>query len=221
LLTAERNVAICHPLHVNQIATLPRVRVASVLVWVFAVLFNNTLFWESLYAVIPVENQPETYSYITNTKTYVIVFKVVLRILVNTVLPFILMTFFTARVLLKMSRSFEEQKKFVGKTEKEVAEMGKRAARLRRTRVVLVSIIVTFVVLDLTTPAAWCLMPTLYDFPPPQIYTLYYAQHKMEYVQYICQVTKSCLNYFLFGVAGKKYREVIKNACSCKRGRNV
>jgi len=46
LLTADRYIAICRPLHAAQYSTLPRLRTAVAVIWVLAITFNLPRFFE-------------------------------------------------------------------------------------------------------------------------------------------------------------------------------
>ena len=56
LLTADRYIAICRPLHAAQYSTLPRLRGAITVLWVLAVTYNLPAFFEIKVAEVEVDH---------------------------------------------------------------------------------------------------------------------------------------------------------------------
>jgi 7 transmembrane receptor (rhodopsin family) len=77
LICAERYIAVCYPVHINRFATLPCVKAAVVVVWLFALLFNVPRYIENI--VVTGYDQVNTYD---------IAYLVVIRAIFTTLLPF-------------------------------------------------------------------------------------------------------------------------------------
>lgn len=216
LITAERYVAVCYPLHVSRYVSLPRVRAAVAVIWLLAILFNTLFLFDNFINVISNDFSNEfIYRSLATNPYYIVVYKVTLRSVVNTFLPFALLTFFTVRILTKLSESLEETLLLSQNSAKDIKM---KLLKHRRTTVTLTIIVIVFVVLDV--PIILSNVIDAINYKWRSTTDFYFLQGLLniintfvEYLAYFILVIKSTLNFFIFCLTGKKYRQVLRDAC--------
>jgi 7 transmembrane receptor (rhodopsin family) len=222
LITWERYVAVCFPMHVSRLATASRVRASAVIVWLSAALANSPLFAEQFANVPPPPDRPY-YDILYSNPYYIIVYKIAFRSAVNTLLPFALLTFFTVRIVSSMQESFQDQ---LTLNKVNVDKLKKLSSKQKRTTVTLVLIVVIFLVLDSPIIVKFAL--DAYQFTN---FTLsVYLQRlsvtvgtSVRSLAYLLLTVKSMLNFFIFCLTGVRYRKILREACTVQTncGQNV
>ena len=114
VVTADRYVAICRPLHAPQYSTMSRMRKVVVLVCVFSILYNLPRFWErtvdhqfnaTTNVSIPVSRKTE----LRNNTEYVIIYKTICYFIVRFFVPLSSLAFFNARLIQAIKASYRQR----------------------------------------------------------------------------------------------------------------
>jgi hypothetical protein len=199
------------------------VRGAIVVVWVVALMLNISRFFDSFIKLDGLIEWEDWYSgfyfALYNNPYYTIFYKITFRSIITTFLPFSLLTFFTVRVLASLRESFLEQSTLSSDVSKKAEKV---SAKQRRTTSTLVLIVVIFLLFDVplislfalqlarrfyqTVHREWVLFP---------LNMTSIASVMIQDVAYFCLLIKSTMNFFIFCVTGKRYRQIFRETCNC------
>jgi hypothetical protein len=221
LVTAERYVAVCYPMHVSRVVTLSRTRKTIVVVWLLAAAFNVCRGFEDHVFNYTSETLWVSAFGLKADKAYHIAYNMIVYPAVTLVLPFVLLVFFTVRILRGLKKSFKEQ---LALTSADEQKQKKLASKQRRTTATLVSIVVIFLCCQTVLFAGF-----IYSFNVPVI--IFYSQtwqtvaasvsQKIDTLftslAYLFISLQSALNFFIYCVTGQRYRQAVIEAFACKR----
>jgi 7 transmembrane receptor (rhodopsin family) len=213
LITWERYVAVCFPMHAGRLATVRRVRASVVIVWLSAALVGVPFLLDQFVHVPPPPGQFYN-NILYGNPYYIIVYKVFFRSVVNTLLPFALLTFFTVRIVTSMRESFQYQ---LTLNEVTAEKLKKLSSKQKRTTVTLVLIVIIFLVLDFPILLKFILDAYQFmDRTKPLYSTLLTiaVTNSVHSLAFLLLVFKSTLNFFVFCLTGERYRQIIRDACT-------
>jgi hypothetical protein len=230
LLTAERYIAVCKPFSASEILSEARVRRAVTVVWVLSLVlslpqcFDNLSFFSyHNFDSFTMSLFPRVIQSISSNMAYIITYRITLRLVVNWVVPFILLTFFTAKVLTALRKRYAEKSQLGLITDEQSKRMSRTQMRLTAT---LTSIIIIFLLAQIPALASLVRIPYCYfDGGKLVLRQLYYmskdcnALHIIDYVNNVLLMFQSSMNFFVFCLTGNKYRQVIRDSFSCKKVR--
>jgi NADH:ubiquinone oxidoreductase subunit 3 (subunit A) len=227
LITVERFLAICHPFRVNSLISLPRVKTAVVAVWIAALLCNVSKFFDNFVEVIPGSmndiygTSAAVYHDLRRNTYYIIFYEVIIRSSVNTIIPFALLTFFTTRLVTTLSESSRDKLKLGGDAEEKKKKL---SIKQRRTTVTLIIIVINFILLDLPMTLLFVsdvtrrhLRGTSNVLSSTLVLMRMYLSTRR--VAYFFTILKSTLNFFIFCLTGKRYRQALHDTCDCSNKR--
>ena len=232
VLTADRYIAICRPLHAAQYSTVSRVRSAVATVWIVAALYNLPRFFERVVVVDVSANstsptvtssldlEPSTTSpqmivdggratvqrtAMREDALYVFVYKTCLFFVVRFLIPFTALAFFNQRLIAAMRASDQMRQRSAS-----------GAAKERQHTWTLVVVVVVFVVcelLDLTTRALNACRyyaPDRLSFPLRQLVYAVITSNLMLTVN-------SCINFVIYCFMGRRFRLCLMQMIGCSR----
>ena len=169
LVTAERYVAVCKPLHASEILTTARIRGCVAVVWVCSFLISvPRMFDKSVFSAFKgtsvITNDLIGWE-VTISSIYQYVYALALRLTIDWILPFVLLTYFTVRALHTLKERYNDQ---LGVTNMAVEKKLQITKEQRRTTAALTLILVLFVVTQLPVKfvptCAWLAPQTKFPF---------------------------------------------------------
>jgi hypothetical protein len=228
LLTAERYFAVCKPLKVAQISTKGRVRSAVITVWVSSIVFNTprcfdslSLYGTTIYTPVTVHSVGMIFRAVSARLSYIITYYIVLRSIVNLFLPFSLFIFFTVKILSTLRKSYFTEDLLATMTEKQKKSNTKNH---RRTVTIMLSIVTLFTVAQLLSITSWIRVPVCNMNIGDLSFTRgYYVNADckglkvIDYYNNLMSILQSSSNFFLFSLAGHRYRQILRKACNCQK----
>ncbi len=227
LLTFERYLAVCYPMHVGNMSTQPRVRRAIISVWIFAVLFNISRGFETLQ-ISEVRDKNGTVTNvlffskgISEIRGYHIAYIIVAYPIVTLFLPIGLLVFFTTRILRQLNQSYKEKLAMMTSSDQE--ERAKAiSSKQRRTTAILVSVVIIFLLSQVLTFVHFIYSVNASTFPVSRrqdirLEIINKTDIGLTSLAYFSTIVKSTLNFFIFCLTGKKYRHLLKEAFHCEK----
>lgn len=220
LITLERYYAVCYPMHVNRLATVKRVVVAIVIVWLVSSLVNIPRFFDK-FVQVPKNNQG--YNVLFNVLYSDWYHQISYKVLILTSVNRILLTYFTLRVLKTLRESYDDQMKV---TSNEGSNAVKITEKQRRTTATLLFIVTVFILLDTPSVAFQAVLssPFRFHIDGSETYEeflfrflsfLFVEKLYFNDFAYFCLLIKCELNFFIFCLTGKRYRQILRDACAC------
>ena len=217
VVTADRYVAICRPLHAPQYSTMSRMRKAVVLVCVLSILYNLPRFWErtvdhkfnaTTNTSIPVSTKTE----LRNSKEYVIIYKTTCYFVVRFFVPLSSLAFFNARLIQAIKASYKQRNEMpAGDTRNH-----HRNREVTRYSLTLVVVVVVFIIC--ATPdyflRIWQGLSTL---APKHIH---FPRDELLYVNGISNLflaINSCSNFVIYCFLGTRFRRILREMLGWKR----
>jgi hypothetical protein len=210
LLTAERYVAVCYPLHIGRLGTLSRIRAAGISVWCLAFFVNIWHFLQKQLTTDENGNLTLKCWLMCESQAYGVIYYGLLFPAVVFYVPLGLLIFFTTRILSELRKAYKEN---VQLTSDKVDAEKRMSTRHRRATVTLVSIVLVFLVIELVNNVTCALIAVNFVTDQAQIvlYQIFLA------ISALMLAVQSTLNFFLFALTGKKYRQVLRDGLRCRK----
>ena len=225
VLTADRYVAICHPLHAPQYSTIRRVRIAVATVWIFAVVYNLPRFFERVVDVDDSTNSTSLFvtspgvivdkrrvmqvekTAMRENPVYFLVYKTCLFFVVRFFIPFASLAFFNQRLIRAMRASDQIR-------QTSVRHVGGSVGKEQQHTRTLVVVVVVFVMCELPdlTLRAWLSLhyhaPGYVAFPHRQLRYVNVASNLLLTVN-------SCINFVIYCFMGRRFRLILLRMLGC------
>ena len=233
VVTADRYVAICHPLHAVQYSTVSRLRKAVAAVWILAAFYNLPRFFERVVDVDSPANStspavtsspdlvlvtsPEMVvddrrvavqrTAMRDNAVYVLVYKTCLFFVIRFFLPFAALAFFNQQLIRAMRESDHIRRCHASC----VAGGGVKENQHTRTLVVVVVVFVVCALPDLIL-RAWMSLnrnaPDHVAFPRRRLLYVNVASNLLLTVN-------SCINFVIYCFMGRRFRLILLRMIGC------
>ena len=201
IVTADRYVAICKPLHAPQYSTTSRSRKAVVVIWILSVVYNLPRFFERTTRIYTDPHTNTTYPKVEKTalrddRIYFLVYKTCLFFIVRFLIPLSALAFFNTRLI----QAIKESQKIRQKT--------KDSYRKERYTLTLVVVVIVFALCE--TPdfilRVWVSLKEYMDSLPFDITVLRY----INIVTNMFLTINSCVNFVIYCFLGQKFRRILR-----------
>ena len=202
VVTADRYVAICKPLHAPQYSTMTRMRRVVIVVWCTSIIYNLPRFFERTIhmKVNPVDNTTMPYVHKTslrNNTWYKVIYKTVLFFILRFFVPLSSLAFFNTRLIQAIKDSYRRRREMPGEYHNH---------RKERYSLTLVVVVVVFIICE--TPdfflRAWISLETFAQVPFPR--------RELTYVNIISNMfltINSCSNFVIYCFIGTRFRKIL------------
>ena len=230
VLTVDRYVAICRPLHAAQYSTVSRVRKAVSAVWIFAGVYNLPRFFERVVGVevsansttLPAVTSSPDVIPITSSEiivdservvvhrtamrenaAYFLVYKTCLFFVVRFLIPFAALAFFNQRLIRAMRASDRIR-----------THMGGSGGKERQHTRILVVVVVVFVICELPDLIlrAWL---SVHHYAPARVA---FPVGRLRYVNVASNLlltVNSCINFVIYCFMGRRFRLILLRTMGC------
>ena len=236
VLTADRYIAICRPLHAAQYSTVSRVRSAVAAVWIAAAVYNLPRFFERVVVVVVDVSANSTSPSVTSSPDlvpppttsprmivdggraavrrtamrddalYVLVYKASLFFVVRFLVPFAALAFFNQRLIGAMRASDQIRQRSA-----RYSAAGVKERQHTRTLVVVVVVFVVCELPDLTL-RVWIALhhhsPDYVAFPRDRLLYVNVASNLLLTVN-------SCINFVIYCFMGRRFRLILLRMIGC------
>lgn len=205
VVTADRFVAICKPLHAPQYSTMSRMRKAVIFVWMISIIYNVPRFFERhiAYKIDNVTNvtYPVTLkTSIRDNKLYVVLYKTVTFFIVRFFVPLSSLAFFNTRLIQAIRESYRQRREMPG---------GVDHSNHRREKYSLTLVVVVVVFIICETPDFFLrVWMSLSNFVP----SVPFPRTELLYVNVISNLfltINSCSNFVIYCFIGTRFRRIL------------
>lgn len=201
VVTADRYVAICKPLHAPQYSTMTRMRRVVILVWCVSIVYNLPRFFERTVRLkVTYENVTLPYTGKTplwNNTWYKLIYKTMLFFILRFFLPLTSLAFFNTRLIQAIKDSYRRRREMPGEYHNH---------RKERYSLTLVVVVVVFIICE--TPdfflRAWSSLSTWSNVPFPKPQLMY-----VNIISNIFLTINSCSNFVIYCFIGTRFRKIL------------
>ena len=208
VLTADRYIAICRPLHACQYSTRSRARRAVILVWFLSILYNLPRFFErNIVAVTdPVSNVTSMRvckSALRQNVAYIVVYKTILFFIVRFFVPLTALAFLNLKLINAIRRSHQLQNK-----------QSQRSSSSRSTRTsiehyssMLVIVVLVFLLCEIPdfVLRIWLSLHIFFPGVPFPVVVL----RTVNVVSNLFLTFNSCVNFLIYCFMGRTFRQIL------------
>ena len=215
LLTTDRYVAICKPLHANQYSTMKRMSKLAIAIWILAVIYNIPRFFE--------RNVVMTFNNETNTTTpevkktdmreniyYFIIYKLVCYLTLRVLIPLSFLAFFNTRLI----QAIKDSHRLARILTENLSHSDQPRPRPDKNRHTLTLVVVVIVFVVCETPDVllriWVSLNFLKLLPLPP------AAKYVNTISNLLLTINSCVNFVIYCLLGAKFRSILVQMF-CKR----
>ena len=206
IMTIERFLAVSFPLKVALWCTITSAKIATATLLVICILINAQYLYLAEAYISPVSGFSCRYAlevaeYATKIWSWV-------DMAIYAIIPQFILFFLNISIIVAISRSRQEQAK-MATNKKEKGDKGQVTAMLLTVSIVFFVCTAPWTIFHLTAQQIWIYKKTFY-----------------EWSTYLCINTilrlladvNHCINFFLYVVSGKKFREDLRSLLCCGRG---
>jgi len=211
ILTADRYIAICRPLHACQYSTRCRARRAVVLVWLLSVLYNLPRFFERNIVVVtdPVTNVTSVRvckSALRQNVAYILVYKTILFFIVRFFVPLTALACLNMKLISAIRRSHQLQNK--------QSQRAAGSGRTNRTSIehyssMLVIVVLVFLLCEIPdfVLRIWISLHVFFPGLPFPVVLL----RTVNVVSNLFLTFNSCVNFLIYCFMGRTFRKILVN----------
>ena len=208
ILTTDRYIAICRPLHACQYSTRSRARRAVIVVWVLSVLYNLPRFFERNTVAVtdPVSNVTTLNvckSALRENVAYILVYKTILFFIVRFFVPLSALAYLNMKLINAIRRSLQLQNK-----------QSQRASCRRSTRTsieryssMLVIVVLVFLLCEIPdfVLRIWISLHLFFPSLPFPFALL----RIVNVVSNLFLTFNSCVNFLIYCFMGRTFRKIL------------
>lgn len=200
--TIERFIAVCKPLHAANMCTITRAKKVTILILICSVIYNIPRMVEYKIEMMVNVTDNVTYPYIEPTtlgknQTFRRVYFIYLTLFIMFLIPFILLSVLNYRLIRAVKQSKMTRREFSSAT-------STSSSKENNLTVMLISVIAVFMVCQLPSIADNILY-AIVDESVLLCSTLYI---KFTTISNLMVVVNSAINFILYCLFGKKFRQV-------------
>nr|AKQ63051.1 orphan G-protein coupled receptor 47 [Platynereis dumerilii] len=204
VVTADRYVAICKPLHAPQYSTMSRMRKAVIIVWSISILYNVPRFFERgvrmKFNNITNLTEAETVRLpMRNNQYYVIIYKTVSYFILRLLVPLTSLAFFNTKLIQAIRESYRQRR--------EMPHCDHSNQRREKYSLTLVVVVVVFITCE-TPDLVLRIWLSLHSF----ISSMYFPKKILKYVNVISNTflaVNSCSNFVIYCFIGSRFRRIL------------
>lgn len=211
ILTADRYIAICRPLHACQYSTRSRARRAVMLVWTMSILYNLPRFFERTIVVVtdPVSNATTLRvckSALRKNVAYIVVYKTILFFVVRFFVPLSALACLNMKLINAIRRSHQLQNK--------QSQRASGSSRTSRTSIehyssMLVIVVLVFLLCEIPdfVLRIWISLHVFFPGLPFPVVVL----RTVNVVSNLFLTFNSCVNFLIYCFMGRTFRKILVN----------
>ena len=203
VVTADRYVAICRPLHAPQYSTMSRMRKAVVIVWFLSMAYNIPRFLERhiIYKFNESTNTTEptlVKSDFRNNHYYVVCYKTILFFFLRFLIPLSCLAFFNTRLIQAIRESYRQRQNMPGDSTR---------TRREKYSLTLVTVVIVFIICEFPDffLRFWIALHVFIDQVP-------FPKKELQWVNCLsnlCLTINSCSNFVIYCFVGKRFRAIL------------
>ena len=221
ILTTDRYIAICRPLHACQYSTRSRARRAVIVVWVLSVIYNLPRFFErNIVAVTdPVSNVTTLNvckSALRKNVAYILIYKTILFFIVRFFVPLSALAYLNMKLITAIRRSLQLQN-----NKQSQRASCRRSARtsIERYSSMLVIVVLVFLLCEIPdfVLRIWISLHIFFPSLPFPVALL----RTVNVVSNLFLTFNSCVNFLIYCFMGRTFRKILVHMFTRKRNRSA
>ncbi|KAK2186757.1 hypothetical protein NP493_190g06014 [Ridgeia piscesae] len=208
LLTIDRYIAVCHPLHVHRLCTLPRAYKNMAIVTALALVFSAPRFFERRLADTCFRFGPTS---LLRNHTYTIAYQVVLFSIVMYIVPMSLLVGMNGRLLweLRRANNFRATLPMTSQTGRQMMSTKKSIT------LIVVAVVVVCIACNLTAVVSHLFWSLATCFP--SFMYLEVPRRRLAHVSNVMVTLNSAVNFFIYCLFSRNFRTEFVRVFCCRR----
>lgn len=198
LVTADRYIAVCNPLHVQYLSVKSRLRKYVALLWIIAILYNLPRFFEKrlvFHSDTSIESVPTP---LRESKYYIVIYLTIMYFLFRFLLPCLCLVFINYRLIMEIRESIKRHH---------------HSSSEKYTR----TLVVVALVFLLSETPDFCLriyymITQLSDHIKEAYPTIGYLNEISNFFHTL----NSSVNFVIYCFLGRRFRHILKRMISCR-----